>query len=217
MRFGSRQWGVGLLAATMMTGVMADSASAYLYWNRPDFSGPVVRGDEPGVTLALPGATPAEVQSNLLWTLRAALNVAALQCQFSRPLMTVSNYNTILSQHNRELATAFTTVNGYFKRTQAKTWQRSFDTHTTRLYNGMSTMHAQIGFCETAGKVGRLALAAPRGKLHEVAASYMSEIRNSLIPRREILLTAWPTVTVTAPSYDKSCWSGRGEYKKKCG
>ena len=39
----------------------------------------------------------------------------------------------------------------YFKKQAGKNWQREFDVYTTRTYNGFSTLHAQIGFCETAG------------------------------------------------------------------
>jgi hypothetical protein len=38
-------------------------------------------------------ATPTEQEAHALWSLRAALNVAALQCQFSPFLATVRNYN----------------------------------------------------------------------------------------------------------------------------
>ena len=64
----------------------------------------------------LPGATPAEYRANLLWNLRAGLNVAALQCQFSDYLRAVPNYIGLLAHHSVELASVFTTLNGCFKR-----------------------------------------------------------------------------------------------------
>lgn len=197
--------------------VSASSAHAYLYWIKPNFAGGSVQGNEPGIVLPLDKATPAEIQANLLWNFRAALNVAALQCQFSAPLMTVRNYNTLLSQHGAELAKAYTTLNNYFKRTTKVKWQRAFDTHTTRTYNGFSTMHAQIGFCETAGKIGRLALAARKGDLHDIAAANMREIRNSLIPAGDAFFGTRTWLTMQPlPSLDDKCWDRKGNFKKKC-
>lgn len=219
MRVGRlRHWIVMSFACTAATTIAVTPGQAYLYWKKPDFSGAQVAGNEPGIVLPLTGPTPAEIQANLVWNLRAALNVAALQCQFSSPLMTVRNYNTLLSQHGTELASAYKTLGNYFRRTLKKNWQRGFDTHTTRTYNGLSTMHAQIGFCETAGKIGRLALDTRRGKLHELATSYMREIRNSLVPIGDAFLatrTAFPT-SPPMPSLDERCWDRKGNFRKKC-
>jgi hypothetical protein len=205
------------VVAAVGIAAIGSPAEAYLYWKMPDFSGRQVRGDEPGIALPLPDATPAEIQANLVWTMRAALNVAALQCQFSPPLMTVRNYNSLLSQHGTELAAAYKTIGNYFKRTLKKNWQRSFDEYTTRTYNGLSTMHAQIGFCETAGKVGKLALEARRGTLHDVAAQSMQEIRNSLVPVGDMFFAARTYLAPrTLPPLEDRCWDKKGVIKKKC-
>lgn len=201
------------LAAAMLASTLAAPADAYLFWVRPDFTGAPVRGDEPGITLPIPKATPAELSANLIWNLRAALNVAALQCQFSRPLMTVRNYNTLLSQHAAELGAAYKTLEGYFKRTKAGA--KAFDSYTTRTYNGFSTMHAQLGFCETAAKVGRMALTEPRGNLHKVATTYMRELRNSLEPRSDRLLTLTQLAPARLPRLEDRCWK-KGQLKKQC-
>ena len=44
-------------------------------------------------------AIPAETRAHAVWTLRAALNVAALQCQYSPFLRSVDNYNQMLKKH----------------------------------------------------------------------------------------------------------------------
>lgn len=197
---------------------VASPGAAYLYWMKPDFTGAAVTGNEPGIVIPLADAKPAEINANLVWNLRAALNVAALQCQFSPPLMTVRNYNTILSQHSAEIGAAYKTLGNYFKRTLKTGWQRAFDAHTTRTYNGFSTMHAQIGFCETAGKIGRLALGTRKGQLLNIATLYMSEIRNSLVPRGDALFafrTRLPPMTLP-PLDNNKCWSRKGEIKPKC-
>ena len=149
----------GLVAFLAGAIAAASPASAALFWVPPDFSGPPVTGGEPGIGLPLPGASAKELQAHLIWNMRAGLNVAALQCQFSPPLLTVRNYNDVLRQHAAELNDAYQTLNDYFKRTGGKTWQTQFDQYTTRTYNGFSTLHAQLGFCETAasGASGRAA------------------------------------------------------------
>jgi hypothetical protein len=211
-----RRIGAAVAGAIVLTSV-ASPGHAYLYWTRPDFSGAPVRGDEPGIALPLPGATPTEIRANLVWTMRAALNVAALQCQFAPPLMTVRNYNSVLSQHAAELNAAYKTVGNYFKRTLKRNWQRPFDEYSTRTYNGLSTMHAQIGFCETAGKVGRLALGARKGSLHEIATGSMREIRNSLVPTGDSFFAVRALVPSAAiPPLEDKCWDRKGNIRKKC-
>lgn len=203
-------------AAALATGMAVERASAYLFWSKPDFAGAPVRGDEPGLGLPMPDATPAEIQAHLLWNMRAGLNVAALQCQFSPPLMTVKNYNALLGQHARELTQAFTAIGGYFKRTGGKTWQVALDQYTTRTYNGFSTMHAQFGFCETAASIGREALSRPKGSLHLTATARMRELRNSLIPTGDRAFAVLPLQPRILPPLDPSCWDRKGNLKKKC-
>ena len=207
--------GLKLTVAAMLAAIgMASSAQAYLFWTKPDFSGAPVRGDEPGITLPLPNANPAEMRANVIWNFRAALNVAALQCQFSAPLMVVRNYNTLLGLHTAELAQAYKTLDGYFRRTRAGS--RAFDAYTTRTYNGFSTMHAQLGFCETAALVGKRALAAPRGDLYRVASDNLRELRNSLVPHHDQVATIEQTAPpVMLPRLEDACWK-KGELRKRC-
>ena len=198
-------------ALTLLFGHAA-AANAQLFWNSPDFSGPPVTGDEPGILQPMPGATPAELEAGLVWTLRAGLNVAALQCQFAPALRTVSLYNDSLKHHDKEFDAAQATLLRYFSRTASgapaatakpsakgktakagkgsapsKAGQNDFDQYTTRTYNSFSTLHAQLGFCQTAGKLARLALEQPKGDYHVVATRYMREFRNSLIPAGDLL------------------------------
>jgi hypothetical protein len=66
-----------------------------------------VTGEEPGMTgPALPDATAPELRAALVWNLRAALNVAALQCQFEPTLMTLGNYNAFLKDHESNCVTS---------------------------------------------------------------------------------------------------------------
>ena len=201
-RFQRRPFGA--LLAVLATALLPGSASpAFLYWARPVIpAGPVV-GDEAGIALPLPGAKPEEVRANLLWAMRAGLNVAALQCQFSPGLLTVRYYNEILRYHGAELMTAYKTLSAYFKRTGGKMWQTTLDGYTTRTYNGFSVLNAQQDFCETAASIDREAMTRPRGQLLLTAQGRMREFRNSLIPIGEAGLSRFnvndPVVATLPP------------------
>ena len=130
--------------------------------------------------VVLKNPTPAEREAHAVWNIRAALNVAALQCQFSPFLRTVKTYNSFLQAHSEELARAQQTMLGYFKRTDGAKAQNSFDMYTTRTYNSYSTLDAQYAFCEAAGIVGRRALAVPKGALGATAIANAPQIRAAL-------------------------------------
>src|SRR3546814_18053655 len=76
----------------------ATPASAQFFFTSRDLSGPRVVGDEPGIGQALPGATPAELRAEMVWTLRAAMNVAAPQFGFEPTLLTRTTYNAMLER-----------------------------------------------------------------------------------------------------------------------
>ena len=130
--------------------------------------------------VVLKNPTPAELSANAVWNLRAALNVAALQCQFSPWLRTVKTYNSFLQAHSEELARAQATMIEHFKKTDGAKALNSFDVYTTRTYNSYSTLDAQYAFCNAAGAVGRRALAVPKGKLGETALANGPAIRAAL-------------------------------------
>ena len=130
------------------------------------------------VVLRLP--TPAESQANAVWSIRAGLNVAALQCQFSAYLQTVNNYNYFLKHHADELAGAQAMMVSHFKRYDGAKAANSFDQYNTKMYNSYSTLDAQYQFCDAAGRVGREVLALPKGKLGPAALTLYPEMRAAL-------------------------------------
>ena len=165
----------GLLAAS------APTAAQVLLYDPQIPSGPIEPGD-PLVGVPLPSATAAEQRARLVWNVRAGLNVAALQCQFSPYLRTVENYNGVIDHHAAELREAYATLESYFRRVHGRTGPRQFDDYSTQTYNNFSTLHAQLGFCQTAARIGRELLAARRGDFYTVASAQMRELRNSLTP-----------------------------------
>jgi hypothetical protein len=208
---------LGAAAAIAAMAGSASPASAYLFWATPNFSGAPVKGDEPGIGMPLPKATPAELKAHLLWNMRAGLNVAALQCQFSKMLLTVPNYNDLISKNAVELNAAYKLLNAYFVRTAGKaTGTKAFDQYTTRTYNGFSTMHAQLGFCETASAIGREARKLGRGGLSDLAVARMQEFRNSLTPTGDMMFRQRYFPALTVPSLTDACWTKKNELKATC-
>ena len=133
------------------------------------------------VTLRI--TTPAEAEGHAVWNLRAALNVAALQCQFSPFLATVKNYNDALKQHDIDFDRAQLTMMGHFKRYDGARALNSFDQYTTRTYNSFSTLDAQYSFCEAAATLGRLVLTVRQGQLGPTALAQYPAMRAALIPK----------------------------------
>ena len=210
------------LAGAVVAGLGAQQmAGAQLYVNDPDFKrGPIDPGDAL-VGIPVPGATPAEQRAALLWNLRAGLNVAALQCQFSPYLRAVDNYNGILAHHSEELAGAYTILNNYFKRVQGTPakGQKAFDDYTTMTYNNFSTMQAQLGFCQTAASVAKEALTRPKGQFYVTAQNRMRELRNSQVPAYDPGLAYNPyQIRMPAmPELREECFDKKNRLRKRCG
>lgn len=217
-------WRMAGAVALAACGMAASPASAQFFIQSHDFSGEPVKGDEPGMIVQpLPGATPEELRAGLTWTLRAALNVAALQCDFAPTLTTVDNYNATIRDHSAELKNAFDTLTKYFTRTAKSkaAGQTALDQFGTRTYSGFATVAAQYGFCQTASSIAREAVFAPRGTLSEVAERRMRELRNSLVPygeQRFPRYLARQGTSTPLPSLDPRCWTKKGDWnRKKCG
>lgn len=212
-----------LVSTLVAAGALAATpASAQFFMASRDFSGPPVRGDEPGIGVEMPGATDAEIRAALLWNMRAALNIAALSCDFEPTLLTVSNYNGLMVDHKEELAKSYDVLTKYFKRINKtpKAGQTALDQFGTRVYGSFTTATAQYGFCQTASSVGRDAIFQPRGTLYQVAMNRMRSLRNSLVPYGEQRFPRGIRLdrTISVPRVDPICWTKKGEWNdKKCG
>jgi hypothetical protein len=153
-----------------------------------------------------PNMTAKETDAHALWSLRAGLNVAGLQCQFSKSLRSVDNYNAFLRHHSDELADAVRTMTGYFRRTAGpKVADRRFDTYTTRLYQSFSTFDAQYSFCDQAAAITRRALQVPKGGASAFAKAEMVGLRVSLETPLPGVMTRTDMGWVTPPPLSNSC------------
>ena len=183
----------------------ASPASAQLYHYDPVFPTGPIEGTDPIVGIALPNATAAESRAHLLWNLRSGLNVAALQCQFSPSLRAVENYNALLAHHSRELAAAYQALEGYFRRVHGRTGPRMFDEYSTQTYNNFSTLQAQIGFCQTASRITKEAIARRKGELHQVASARMRELRGSLVAVADNYAFTRMPIRLVPPTLVRNC------------
>jgi len=125
-------------------------------------------------------ATPAEARAHAVWTLRAALNVAALQCQYSPFLRSVDNYNQMLKKHGGELTSAQTTMLSHYTRTMKRGGAAAFDRYNTRSYNSFSTLDAQYNFCWAAGQAGQAVRVGDVGAMGRIAEAMVPELRAAL-------------------------------------
>lgn len=200
--------------------MFAAPAQAQGYWVPPDFSGLPLSSYEPGMGVALPNATDVEQKAAIIWSMRAGLNVAALQCAFDPTLLTMQNYNAILGDHNAELASSFNTLAAYFKRVNktAAAGQKALDTFGTKTYSGFSTVRAQVGFCYASSRIGRIALFTPKGRFIATAQQHLRELRNSLTAQGEQQFRQrLPYRFAALPNFGEDrCWK-KNKYINSCG
>lgn len=207
-----------LLIAGCLSATIPHIANAQLFLAETNFVKGPIDGSDPLVGLPVPGANPTELRAHLVWNMRAGLNVAALQCQFSPYLRAVDNYNSILATHNKELADTYSTLTNYFKRVHGAQGQKRFDDYTTITYNNFSTLQAQYGFCQTASNIAKEALTRPKGQLYVTAQERMRELRSSLVPvyPRAAIYNPYLIRMPIVPPLQDSCWDRKGNLRAKC-
>lgn len=210
------------LAIALMWAVAAPStATAQFHLKQYDYTSVSAGENERSLTQPLAEASEAEKSAGMIWTLRAALNVAALQCQFEPTLHIDGTYNALLIDHAQELSSAWTILNRYFIRSNKTTaaGQAALDRFGTRTYSSFATVASQFGFCRTAAAIGRDTLFSDRGSLAVIAQTRLRELRNSLIPQGEQQFPGFlPASAASLPRLDQVCWSRRGTWQtRKCG
>jgi hypothetical protein len=145
-----------------------------------------------GSSLAAPAkkrtaAPPPSAEDKLaesVWKLRAALNVAALQCQFDPNLKTVANYNDINKLHKAEIDDSRSRMESRYRRLYGRGGLGAFDRYNTKLWNGFSSVNHQVPFCNKASEVGKEAIVTPAGGLTVLANNKLPEIE-AMFPKPE--------------------------------
>ena len=88
-----------------------------------------------------------------IWHVRAALNVAALNCRDANEAHTVAAYNGMLSTRRATLAAADTQTKALYRARFGGAWQNMHDTAMTRLYNFFAQPPAHDDFCQVAEQI----------------------------------------------------------------
>lgn len=134
----------------------------------------------PAIAEPTPPTAASRDQSETIWRLRAALNVAALSCSSRSPSI-VKDYNTLLKVRKTTLATAYQARAASFRENGGADWQASFDRDTTRLYNHYASPPAQLRLCAAADAIAAEALNVPQGSFPAFAATAVDRIEQALL------------------------------------
>ncbi|MBB5697455.1 hypothetical protein [Sphingomonas yantingensis] len=103
------------------------------------------------------------------WHLRAALNVAVLQCAKAGEPME-AQYNAFLAAHKTALNKAHDGLKAEYRTRFGAEWQDRFDDDMTRLYNFYAQPPARAAFCAAAAPLVAAAATTPAGGLDGFAA-----------------------------------------------
>lgn len=112
--------------------------------------------------------------SQIVWNLRAGLNVAALSCRGQDRPAVAGDYARLLARHKDLLAAAY-------RQEQARQGAATFDREQTRIYNGFANQASPVQFCRTAGDVAQRANGLQSAALVTAAPWLLGELRASLL------------------------------------
>ena len=111
-----------------------------------------------------------------IWNFRAAINVAALNCQGPVWGAIAQNYNQLIVIHKSRLTVANTAVdNEYRKRFVGQNALRVRDTRTTELYNYFALPPVREAFCNAALSKSQEAIAVPIAAFPEYAIGGLTD------------------------------------------
>lgn len=121
-----------------------------------------------------PAFEPARGEtSEIVWNLRAGLNVAALSCRGRDRRPVASDYARLLTHHRDLLAAAY-------RQEQARQGTAAFDRQQTRLYNGFANQASPTYFCQAAESIAQRANSLQSAALVTAAPRLLGELRASL-------------------------------------
>jgi hypothetical protein len=93
--------------------------------------------------------------SQTVWNMRAALNVAALNCQSAEHAEILPAYSLLLERNKRTLARTNSAIESEFRTRYGSIWRDSFDDYMTQVYNYYALPPTQGEFCDTALAISR--------------------------------------------------------------
>lgn len=113
-----------------------------------------------------------------IWHLRAALNVAALNCGTKGHVPVEGGYNAMLTAHKDILGEAYAAETGRFGEGRAA--MQEVDRHQTRLYNFFANIRSLAKFCETAHDITERVNAMPSTELALAARHFLAKLEQPL-------------------------------------
>lgn len=112
-----------------------------------------------------------------IWNFRAALNVAALNCQGPVWGVIAQNYNQLLVVHKKRWAASNTAVdNEYRKRFPGQNALRVRDSRSTDLYNYFAFPPVREEYCNTSLRMSQEMLAVPAASLPDYSVNSLASI-----------------------------------------
>lgn len=107
----------------------------------------------------------------MIWNLRSAYNVAALNCHGPDYAALGERYGAFLKANARELTATNSKVDSQFREKFGRSKYKGVrDSYTTQVYNYFSLPPALTRFCAAALNTSNALAEAPKGKLEETAA-----------------------------------------------
>jgi|FEC22Drversion2_1045045.scaffolds.fasta_scaffold00019_54 hypothetical protein len=154
---------------------------------------------EPGARPSPPPALLSPIHRDLsdlemVWHVRAGLNVAALSCSSRVGSGVIADYNGFLRGKQALLTAAYEAKADRF-RAQGGNWQRALDTHMTQLYNHFAETADQSTYCVVAAtELKRAAaldsdafLADAGNSLARLDRPFLSQTRTAAMPATRAL------------------------------
>lgn len=117
----------------------------------------------------------------MVWHLRAALNVAALGCRGATEAQTAAAYNALLTKAKAELAATSEAVAARYRVKFGDAWQQRNDDAMTRLYNFFAQPSAHRDFCKAANAVLHEAEAIDPAALPVFAAAALPRLESPFL------------------------------------
>ncbi|MEI9927704.1 MAG: hypothetical protein WDN44_08350 [Sphingomonas sp.] len=136
-------------------------------------------------------------RDEVVWHLRAALNVAALACRDAEEERTITAYNRMIAEDAAPLAAADAAVKADYRARYGVDWADRHDHDMTKLYNFFAQPPAQGGFCAAAQGVLAEIDRVPPAELADFAAEALPRLEAPFTDfyrdydRYRLALAAW--------------------------
>lgn len=128
-----------------------------------------------------PDGTRITINSNLTpdqsaWTLRSALNVAALNCMTPRHSTMIEDYRSFLTTNKKSLADANAALDKHFRAQHGKSYIKVREAYQTQVYNYFALPPTVPAFCDAALAVGQELKLVPAGNLVQHAPAALAKL-----------------------------------------